>query len=196
MLDASHACSHFQGQGSADMPDWSKGISNMNRSDSTQGMAALETPTDLGSDAAKRISTILNALLADMFALHMKTKNFCWHMSGPNFRELHLLLDEHAENIFAATDNIARRVRKLGGLTLHSIGDVSRRQRLLDNDSDYVPPRQMLTDLRDDNLQLAAFLRETHGICEEHGDVATARLLEGWIDDAEQRVWHLFEVCR
>jgi len=155
-----------------------------------------ETPTDLGVDATRSVSTALNTLLADMFALYMKTKNFHWHMSGPHFRDFHLLLDEHAEKIFEATDAIAERVRKIGAPTLRSIGDISRRQRLLDNDGDQLTPLQMLAELRDDNLQLTAYLRETHGVCEEHADVASTSLLEGWIDEAEQRVWYLFESCR
>lgn len=158
-------------------------------------IAPAQVPTDLGSDASKSIATALNALLADMFALYLKTKNFHWHMSGPHFRDFHLLLDEHANKIFAATDTIAERVRKVGAPTVRSIGDISRRQRLLDNDADDMPALQMLAELRDDNLQLGAYLREAHGVCEEHGDVATAGFLEGWIDEAEQRVWYLFEAC-
>ncbi len=131
-----------------------------------------------------------------MFALFMKTKNFHWHMSGPHFRDYHLLLDEQADQILAATDVIAERVRKLGAVTLRSVGHVSRLQRLPDNDADYVTPLDMLAELRDDNLQLAAHLRETHGISEEYGDVASASLLENCIDEAEQRVWYLFEASR
>jgi starvation-inducible DNA-binding protein len=131
-----------------------------------------------------------------MFALYMKTKNFHWHMSGPNFRDFHLLLDDQANKIYAATDAIAERVRKVGAPTLRSIGDISRRQRLQDNDAENVTPSQMLAELREDNLQLAAYLRETHGVCEEQGDVASASCLETWIDEAEQRVWYLFEACR
>jgi starvation-inducible DNA-binding protein len=162
----------------------------------TQRISASETPTDLGSGATRAISAALNTLLADMFALYMKTKNFHWHMSGPHFRDFHLLLDEHAEKIYAATDAVAERVRKIGAPTLRSIGDISRRQRLQDNDADGVAPLEMLAELRDDNLQLAAYLLETHGVCEEHGDVATAGLLESWIDEAQQRVWYLFEAGR
>src|SRR5262249_20859866 len=138
----------------------------------------------------------LNALLADMFALYFKTKNFHWHMSGPHFRDYHLLLDEHADQIFATTDPIAERVRKLGGMTLRSVGHVSRQQRILDNDAEFVAANDMLAELRDDNKQLAASLRETHGLCDEHGDVATASLLEVWIDEAERRTWFLFEAGR
>jgi len=156
----------------------------------------LGTPTDLGSNAVRDISGALNILLADIFALYVKTKNFHWHMSGSHFRDYHLLLDEHAEQIFATTDAIAERVRKVGGTTLRSIGHIGRLQRLLDNDADYVTPLDMLAELRDDNKQLAANLRETHGLCDEHGDVASASLLENWIDEAERRTWFLFEATR
>lgn len=158
--------------------------------------APLRTPTDLGPDAAVNISGALNTLLADMFALYVKTKNFHWHMSGPSFRDYHLMLDEQATQIYDTTDVIAERVRKIGASTLHSIGEISRRQRLLDNDADYVSPLDMLAELREDNQQLAANLRETHGICEEHGDVASASFLENWIDETERRVWFLFEASR
>jgi starvation-inducible DNA-binding protein len=150
----------------------------------------------LGANAVHDISGALTALLADMFALYVKTKNFHWHVSGPHFRDYHLLLDEQAGQIFATTDPIAERVRKLGGTTLRSIGHVARLQRVSDNDADYVEPLAMLAELRDDNLQLAARLRETHEVCDKHGDVATASLIENWIDEAEQRVWFLFEVGR
>jgi starvation-inducible DNA-binding protein len=156
----------------------------------------LATPTDLGTEASKDVSAGLNVLLADMFALYVKTKNFHWHVSGPHFRDYHLLLDEQADQIFATTDAIAERVRKLGGTTLRSIAHVSRLQRLADNDSDDVTPVDMLAELRDDNLQLAAYMREAHGICEEHGDVASASFIEMWIDEAERRVWFLFEASR
>jgi starvation-inducible DNA-binding protein len=156
-------------------------------------VASLETPTDLASNAVRDISGALNILLADMFALYVKTKNFHWHMSGPHFRDYHLLLDEQAEQIFATTDAIAERIRKIGGTTLRSIGHIGRLQRYLDNDADYVTPLDMLAELRDDNKQLAANLRGTHGLCDEHGDVASASLLENWIDEAERRTWFLFE---
>jgi starvation-inducible DNA-binding protein len=156
-------------------------------------IASLETSTDLGSNAVRDISDALNILLADMFALYVKTKNFHWHMSGPHFRDYHLLLDEQAEQIFATTDAIAERIRKIGGTTLRSIGHIGRLQRFLDNDADYVTPLDMLAELRDDNRQLAANLRGTHGLCDEHGDVASASLLENWIDEAERRTWFLFE---
>jgi starvation-inducible DNA-binding protein len=159
-------------------------------------VAALETPTDLKSNAVRDIAAALNLLLADVFALYMKTKNFHWHMSGPHFRDYHLLLDEQADQIFATTDALAERVRKIGGTTLRSIGHVGRLQRILDNDADFVTPADMLAELRDDNKQLTASMRETHGLCDEHGDIATASLLEVWIDEAERRTWFLFEADR
>jgi starvation-inducible DNA-binding protein len=159
-------------------------------------MAPLGTPTDLATNAVQDISGALTILLADVFALYIKTKNFHWHMSGPHFRDYHLLLDEQGEQIFAATDAIAERVRKIGGTTLRSIGQINRLQRVLDNDADYVTPLDMLAELRDDNNQLAAHMRETHGLCDEHGDVASASLLETWIDEAERRTWFLFEAGR
>src|SRR5436309_8942349 len=158
--------------------------------------AGLKTPTNLGTDATRDISGALNLLLADLFALYLKTKNFHWHVSGPHFRDYHLLLDEQSEQIFATTDDIAERVRKIGGTTLRSIGHIGRLQRVLDNDADFVTPLDMLAELRDDNKQLAANLRETHGLCDEEGDVATASLLETWIDEAERRTWFLFEASR
>src|ERR1700757_768465 len=158
--------------------------------------ASLQTPTDLTPDAVKDISAALNILLADMFALYLKTKNFHWHVSGPHFRDYHLLLDEQGEQIFATTDDIAERVRKIGGTTLRSIGQASRLKRVLDNDADYVTPLDMLAELRDDNKQLTASMRETHDLCDEHGDVATTSLLENWIDESERRTWFLFEASR
>jgi starvation-inducible DNA-binding protein len=158
--------------------------------------AALQTPTDLKSNAVNDISGALNILLADMFALYLKTKNLHWHISGPHFRDYHLLLDEQGDQIFATTDALAERVRKIGGLTLRSIGHIGRLQRISDNDADFVTPSDMLAELRDDNRQLAANLRETHGLCEEHDDVASASLLETWIDEAERRAWFLFEATR
>ena len=156
----------------------------------------LGTPTDLKAEAVRDISGALNTLLADMFALYLKTKNFHWHVSGPHFRDFHLLLDEQADQIFATTDPIAERVRKIGGTTLRSIGHIGRLQRLLDNDVDFVSPSAMLAELRDDNRQLTAYMRETHALCDEHDDVATASLLEVWIDEAERRTWFLFETTR
>jgi starvation-inducible DNA-binding protein len=158
--------------------------------------ASLLTPTDLTPDATKDISAALTILLADMFALYLKTKNFHWHMSGRHFRDYHLLLDEQAEQIFATTDAIAERVRKIGGTTLRSIGQISRLQRLLDNEAEYVSPHDMLAELGDDNKQLTALMRETHTLCDEHEDVASASLLENWIDEAERRTWFLFEATR
>jgi len=162
----------------------------------TTRMAPLQGRTDLTSNAVHDISAALNVLLADMFALYLKTKNFHWHMSGAHFRDYHLLTDEQADQIFATTDAIAERVRKIGGTTIRSIGHISRLQRVLDNDADFVTPLDMLAELREDNLQLTAHLRETHGLCDEHGDVATASLLEVWIDEAERRTWFLFEATR
>ena len=158
--------------------------------------APLETPTNLDSNAVRDLSGALTALLADFFALYVKTKNFHWHVSGPHFRDYHLMLDEQADQIFGVTDAIAERVRKIGGTTIRSIGQISRQQRILDNDADYVTPLDMLAELRQDNLQLTASMRETHGLCDEHGDVATASLLEVWIDEAERRTWFLFEASR
>ena len=158
--------------------------------------APLQTRSDLKPNAVRDVSGALNILLADMFALYLKTKNFHWHMSGPHFRDYHLMLDEQADQIFATTDALAERVRKIGGMTLRSIGHVGRLQRVLDNDADFVTPPDMLAELRDDNRQLAAHLRETHGLCDEHDDVASASLLETWIDEAERRAWFLFEATR
>lgn len=156
-------------------------------------IATRGTPADLGIQAVKDLSEALNALLADIFALYLKTKNFHWHVSGSHFRDYHLLLDEQAAQILATTDVIAERVRKIGARTLHSIGEISRRQRVRDNDADNVAAADMLVELLNDNQQLASYLRETHGLCDEYGDVASASLLENWIDEAEQRVWYLFE---
>ena len=158
--------------------------------------APLRTPTHLSARATEDISGALNAALADMFALYLKTKNFHWHMSGPHFRDYHLLLVEHGDQIFATTDDLAERVRKIGGTTLRSIGHIARLQRVLDNDAEFVTPLDMLAELRDDNKQLTGRLRETHDLCEEHDDVATASLLENWIDEAERRTWFLFEATR
>jgi len=146
--------------------------------------------------AVKDISGALNALLADVFALYLKTKNFHWHVSGAHFRDYHLLLDEHGSQIFAITDDIAERVRKLGGTTLRSIGHIARLQRIADNDAEFVTPLDMLAELRDDNMRLTAAMRETHELCDEHGDVASTSLLENWIDEAERRTWFLYEAGR
>jgi starvation-inducible DNA-binding protein len=158
--------------------------------------AALDTPTSLAPNAARDLGAALNALLADTFALYLKTKNFHWHVSGPHFRDYHLLLDEQADQIFATTDDIAERVRKIGGTTLRSVGHISRLQRVLDNDADFVSPQDMMAELRDDNRDLVQRLRELHDLCDEHGDVATASLIETWIDEAERRTWFLFETGR
>jgi starvation-inducible DNA-binding protein len=158
--------------------------------------AALATPTDLGSEATRDIAGALNPLLADVFALYVKTKNFHWHMSGPHFRDYHLMLDEQSDQIFAMADPIAERVRKVGGMTLRSIGHIANLQRVLDNDAEFVTPLDMLAELQEDNKQLAANLRGAHGACEEHGDIATASLIEVWIDETERRAWFLFEACR
>jgi len=156
----------------------------------------LVTPSDLGQESVKNISGALNALLADVYALYFKTKNFHWHISGPHFRDYHLLLDEHGDQIFTIGDDIAERVRKIGGTTIRSIGHISRLQRSKDNDADYVDPMDMLSELREDNKALIARMREAHDLCDEAGDVATTSLLEVWIDEAERRVWFLFEATR
>jgi starvation-inducible DNA-binding protein len=158
--------------------------------------APLLTPTDLSRAATKDIAGAMNAILADVFALYLKTKNFHWHMSGPHFRDYHLLLDEQADQLFAMTDPIAERVRKLGGLTIRSIGQIGQLQRVLDNNAEFVEPSDMLAELRDDNKALAASLREAHNVCEEHRDIATASLIEVWVDETERRTWFLFESNR
>ena len=159
-------------------------------------MAPLETPSGLSNSAIRDIPVALTALLADFFALYLKTKNFHWHMSGPHFRDYHLLLDEQATQIFDATDAIAERARKIGGTTIRSIGHIARMQRIPDNDAEYVDAQDMLAELREDNGQLAAEMRAVHGTCDELGDVATASLLEVWIDEAERRIWFLYEASR
>ena len=159
-------------------------------------LAPLNTPSGLSSTNTEDISAALTKLCADMFALYLKTKNFHWHMSGPHFRDYHLLLDEQADQIFATTDALAERVRKVGGTTLRSIGHIARLQRVLDNDADFVTPLDMLAELRDDNKGLTANLRQAHSLCDEEGDVASASLIEVWIDEAERRTWFLFETCR
>jgi starvation-inducible DNA-binding protein len=156
----------------------------------------LDTPTDLTSEATRDITGAMNAILADVFALYLKTKNFHWHLSGPHFRDYHLMFDEQGDQIFAMTDPIAERVRKIGGSTIKSIGEISRLQRVLDNDAEYVDPEDMLAELCEDNRTLAVRLRETHNVCEEHRDIATASLIEVWIDETERRSWFLFETSR
>ena len=172
-------------------PDSKKTIELLQRRD-----APLETRTDLSHAAVKDITAAMNAILADVFALYVKTKNFHWHMSGPHFRDYHLLLDEGADQLFAMTDPIAERVRKIGGLTLRSIGQIARTQRVPDNDAEYVEPLDMIAELAEDNRTLAARLREAHNVCDEHRDVATASLMEVWIDETERRAWFLFETTR
>jgi starvation-inducible DNA-binding protein len=158
--------------------------------------APLSTPSDIRPDAVKDITGGLNALLADVLALYLKTKNFHWHMSGPHFRDYHLLLDEQGDQIFAMSDPIAERVRKIGGTTIRSIGHVGRLQRLSDNDAEYVDPKDMLSELREDNGSLVKSMLAAHDLCEEANDVATASLLEVWIDEAQRRAWFLFEATR
>jgi starvation-inducible DNA-binding protein len=158
--------------------------------------APLITPTDLPAPATRDIAAGMNAILADVFALYLKTKNFHWHMSGPHFRDYHLLLDEQADQLYAMTDPMAERVRKLGGSTLRSIGHIARTQRVSDNDAEYVEPLDMLAELRQDNQDLASRLREVHNVCDEHHDIATASLIEVWIDETERRTWFLFESSR
>jgi starvation-inducible DNA-binding protein len=162
----------------------------------THRRRVLATPSELGSEAVKNITGALNALLADVFALYMKTKNFHWHVSGPHFRDYHLLLDEQAGQIFAMTDDIGERVRKVGGITIRSIGHVARLQRLSNNDADFVDPPDMLAELLEDNRAMLASMREVHDLCDEENDVATASLLENWIDETERRIWFLFETGR
>ena len=158
--------------------------------------APLTTPSDIAPAAVKNITGALNALLADVFALYLKTKNFHWHMSGPHFRDYHLLLDDHGDQIFAMTDDIAERVRKIGGTTIRSIGHIARLQRIKDNDADYVTPQDMLSELREDEKALVLSMRAVHALCDDAGDVATASLLENWIDETQRRSWFLFEATR
>ena len=159
-------------------------------------LAPLSTPSDLDARAAKEVGEAMNRLLADVFALYLKTKNFHWHVTGPHFRDYHLMLDEQADQVFAMTDAIAERVRKIGAPTLRSVGQITKLQRVLDNDADYVEPSDMLAELREDNATLAARMREAHEICDKHRDIATASLLEVWIDETERRAWFLFETGR
>ena len=155
---------------------------------------ASELSADLGKEAVEEISSGLRQLLADAFALYMKTKNFHWHMSGPHFRDYHLLLDEHADQVFAMTDDVAERARKIGGTTLHSISDIAKHQRLKDNNQESVAAPEMLHELRTDNRELTRFLRSLHEVCDKHNDVATASLIENWIDETERRTWFLSEI--
>jgi starvation-inducible DNA-binding protein len=174
----------------------SKSKATASKQSTAGNRGVLVTPTDLSSTAAKDIGAAMNAILADVFALYVKTKNFHWHLSGPHFRDYHLLFDEQADQIFAMADPIAERIRKLGGSTIRSIGHIARTQRVLDNDADYVEPSDMLAELREDNKALAGRLREAHNVCEEHRDIATASLIEVWIDETERRTWFLFEAGR
>ena len=171
-------------------------MSEAAKKSSARRTAALDTPSALGENAVHDLAGGINALLADVFALYLKTKNFHWHVSGPHFRDYHLLLDEQADQIYATTDPIAERVRKLGGTTVRSIGHIARLQRISDNDAEYVTPLDMLAELREDNARLVERMRETHNVCDEYNDVATASLLEVWIDEAERRTWFLFEASR
>jgi starvation-inducible DNA-binding protein len=166
----------------------------MKSNSGTQMKNVSETATDLGGDAVVQISDALRKLLADVFTLYVKTKNFHWHMSGKHFRDYHLLLDEHASQIFAMTDEIAERARKIGATTVHSISDISQHQRIKDNNAEFVAPKDMLFELRGDNLQLTRELRSTHELCDKHDDVATASLIENWIDETERRTWFLSEI--
>jgi starvation-inducible DNA-binding protein len=162
----------------------------------TRRLAPLATPSDLAAGATADIAAALNGVLADVFALYLKTKNFHWHMSGPHFRDYHLLLDEHGDQLYAMTDPIAERIRKVGGTTLRSIGHIARMQRISDNDAEYVDPMDMLAELREDNKTLAARMREAHNVTDEHRDIASSSLLENWIDETERRTWFLFESSR
>ncbi len=168
----------------------------MKKHGSDHSHAALETPTDLEQDGVQEICGELRKLLADVFALYLKTKNFHWHMSGPHFRDYHLLLDEQADQIFAMTDDLAERARKIGGTTLHSIGEIAKEQRLEDNDDEFVAPADMLSELADDNQKLTRMLRSAHEVCARYGDVATTSLIEIWIDQSERRTWFLSEALR
>jgi starvation-inducible DNA-binding protein len=156
----------------------------------------LTTPSDIDRESVKDITAALNALLADVFALYLKTKNFHWHMSGPHFRDYHLLLDEHGDQLFAMTDDIAERVRKIGGTTIRSIGQIAKLQRIADNDADYVTPEDMLSELKEDEKALVLSLRSAHNLCDDAEDVATASLIENWIDLGQRRIWFLFESTR
>ena len=158
--------------------------------------AALKTPSSFGENAIKDLSGALNELLADIFALYIKTKNFHWHVSGPHFRDYHLLLDDQASEIYGTTDDIAERVRKIGGTTLRSIGQIAKMTRVADNDADFVTADDMLAELREENLALVSRMRSVHDLCDEHGDIATASLIENWVDQAEKRVWFLYEAGR
>ena len=173
-----------------------KATANRTQELKSRRQAPLATPTDLSAEATRDISGGMNAVLADVFALYLKTKNFHWHLSGPHFRDYHLMFDEQAAELFEMTDPLAERVRKIGGSTITSIGRISSLQRILDNDAAYVEPEDMLAELCEDNKTLAARLREVHDLCHEHRDVASASQIEIWIDETEKRVWFLFETAR
>ena len=171
-------------------------MSKVRSLDASKTARALDTPTDISAEGVKAISDALNGVLADAFALYLKTKNFHWHVSGPHFRDYHLLLDEQADQIFASTDELAERVRKIGGVTLRSIGQISKLQSIKDNNEEFVEAREMLRELMNDNKHVAEAMREAHEIADEHEDVATASLLENFIDETERRTWFLFETSR
>jgi starvation-inducible DNA-binding protein len=171
-------------------------VSKARSLDASKAARPLNTPTDITAEGVKAISSALNGILADAFALYLKTKNFHWHVSGPHFRDYHLLLDEQADQIFASTDELAERVRKIGGVTLRSIGQVSKLQSIKDNNEDFVEPREMLRELMNDNKHIAEAMRKAHEIADEYEDVATASLLENFIDATEKRTWFLFEASR
>jgi starvation-inducible DNA-binding protein len=171
-------------------------VSKVRSLDASKTARALDTPTDISAEGVKAISDALNGVLADAFALYLKTKNFHWHVSGPHFRDYHLLLDEQADQIFASTDELAERVRKIGGVTLRSIGQISKLQSIKDNNEEFVEAREMLRELMNDNKHVAEAMREAHEIADEHEDVATASLLENFIDETERRTWFLFETSR
>ncbi|ACO74819.1 DNA starvation/stationary phase protection protein [Laribacter hongkongensis] len=170
--------------------------SDKKRATASKRLLEITTPTDLGEEARRDISAALNLILADVFALYLKTKNFHWHVSGPHFRDYHLMLDDFGGELFAMTDPLAERVRKLGGRTLTSIGQISRLQRVLDNDAEYVEPGDMLAELCEDNRDLVSRLREAHNVCDQYNDTAGASLIENWIDETEKRAWFLFEASR
>jgi len=170
--------------------------SKVQKLDTRKSARVLDTPTDLGETAVREISKALNGLVADAFALYLKTKNFHWHVSGPNFRDYHLMLDEHGDAIFATTDPLAERIRKLGGTTLRSISDITKHQSIADNNQPFVAPLDMLRELMADNKAVAKAMREAHEVCDKHGDVASASLLENYIDETERRIWFLFEASR
>ncbi len=174
----------------------SPSTANKHRELKRRRQARLSTPTDLSDRAVEEISIAMNTVLADVFALYVKTKSFHWHVSGPHFREYHKLFDKQSGELLEMIDPLAERVRKIGGATLRSVGEINRLQRVIDNEADFIDPADMLMELCEDNKNLAARLREAHDVCDEHKDLATASLIENWIDEAEERVWFLFETSR